>query len=162
MEKQVLIIKRHKIIIWAVGLLLVAIGFIAIFASIPGIIPRIGLIVMGLVGVYVIIYNPVITIILDKKLNKFIFNKFSIISRRREEMSLSDIKSFRFYKRMRSNSFDKYSSKGEAVLYIPVFLLKDNTELHISPDLPIMSRSRAIKFKDKITSFLDIPYDGIL
>ena len=163
MSKQTLVIKRYNAGAWVIGLVLIAIGLTGAFATqIQDLIPRIGMGVMGLVGIYVFLTSPLITIILDKGLNKFTFKQFSLISRKKEEMPLSDIKSFRFYKRMRSSSFNKHNSGSEIALYIPVFVLKDNTELHISPKIPINFRLKTIQFKDKITSFLDIPYDGIL
>ena len=163
MEKQVLIIKRYNAGAWIIGLVLIAIGLVGVFATqIQDLIPRIGMAVMGLVGIYVLLTSPLITIVLDKGLNKFIFKQSSIISRKKEEMPLSDIKSFKFYKRMRSSSFSKHNSGSEIALYIPVFVLKDNTELHMSPKMPINFRLKTIQFKDKITSFLNIPYDGIL
>lgn len=163
MDKQTLVIKRYNAGAWVTGLVLIAIGLTGAFATqIQDLIPRIGMGVMGLVGIYVFLTSPLITIILDKGLNKFTFKQFSLVSRKKEEMPLSDIKSFKFYKRVRSRSSDNHNFGSEIALYIPVFVLKDNTELHISPKIPINFRLKTIQFKERITSFLDIPYDGIL
>lgn len=162
-QEQVLVIKRYNIGSWIIGLLFVSIGLIGIFGSLANdLILRILMGCMGLMGLYIFLSSPFIIIILDKGINKFTFKQFSIISRKKEEMPLSDIKSFKFYKRTRSNSFGKYNPGSEIAVYIPVFVLKDNTELHISPKIPINFRLKTIQFKDKVISFLSIPYDGIL
>lgn len=162
-SEQILTIRRYNIGSWVIGLVLICIGIIGVFGSqIEDLTPRIFMVVMGLVGIYVFLTSPFITIILDKTENKFIFKYFSLVSRRKEEMPLTDIKSLKFYKRMQSSASEKYNPGSEIAVYIPVFVLQDNTEFHISPKLPISFRLKVLQFKDKIISFLDIPYEGVL